>query len=588
MYDRERHPRPDFYRQDWIDLNGEWQFAFDEEDQGVKDKWYLPEKKLNRTILVPFCYQSVASGINDQRIVRVMWYRRAFVLPENFTGKRVLVRFGAVDYRADVWVNGQYIDHHEGGYSPFAMDITDALHAGENEICLRAEDAPDRAQPRGKQYWQEGWKRCWYIPCSGIWQSVYLEAVPELHLTSVHITPDIDSGFAFVSLTLNQRPKQPTDAVLSVSIKGKETTCVSVRLNDRVTQAGISMLDPDGIEDIRLWSPLDPAMYDLKVTLVSHGTETDCVITSFGMRKIQARNGYIMINNRAVYLRMVLDQGYWPDTLMTPPNGEALRKDIELTLAMGFNAARKHQKIEDPRYYYWADRLGLLVWGELPAAFEASPTAFQRTVNMQFDQIERDFNHPSIICWVPMNESWGMTRMYANKAMQHSAETLYNLCKGLDPSRLVSTNDGWENVKTDILGIHDYTRNGDAIQEHFNTESRIDYYAVDSRMCCSDNWKPTGNEALVVTEFGGVAIAGKDQGWGYNDRARDADDLLDRYKEMIRGIHQIKGCRGYCYTQLTDVQQEVNGLLTPDRNPKVELKKIKMLNRNPLMEKADF
>lgn len=588
MSDRERHPRPDFYRENWLDLNGEWQFEFDEENRGINQKWYLPEKKLSRTIRVPFCYQSVASGIGLETIIPYMWYRRSFDLPELFKGKTILLRFGAVDYRADVWVNGQYIDHHEGGYSSFAMDITGALHTGKNEICVRVEDAPDRAQPRGKQYWQEGWKRCWYVPCSGIWQSVYLEAVPEVYLTSVHVTPDIDSGFAYVSLTLNKRPQQKMDAVLSVFFEDEQTARVSVRLNDRITEVGISMLDSNGIEDIHLWSPLDPAMYDLKVSLISSAKESDSVLTSFGMRKIQVCNGYILLNNRAVYLRMVLDQGYWPDTLMTPPDGDALRKDVELTLAMGFNAARKHQKIEDPRYYYWADRLGLLVWGELPAAFEASHTAFHRTIDTQFDQIDRDYNHPSIICWVPMNESWGMTRMYANHMMQNAAEALYHLCKGLDPSRLVSTNDGWENVRTDILGIHDYTRNGDAIRDHFNEQDRIRDYAVDSRMCCSDSWKPTGNEPLLVTEFGGVALVGKDQGWGYNDRAKDADDLLNRYEEMIRGIHQIKGCRGYCYTQLTDVRQEVNGLLTPDRTPKVKPERIRRLNHNPMMEKADF
>lgn len=578
---RNEHPRPDFYRKDWIGLNGTWQFAFDEEEKGLREKWYIPGHSFDRTIEVPFCYQSEKSGIHTEKLIDVVWYRRSFTIPDAFAGKRILLRFGAVDYAARVYVNGLFIGEHRGGYTPFAFDITDALKDGENDLCVYVEDRADGRQPRGKQYWKEGWIRCWYVPCTGIWQSVYLEAADALRLEEIHVTPDIDRGTAAVELTVNTAPEPGTFAHLSVSLNGESTAELSVRLAGCHTTAIISMVDPKGIEDIHLWSPKDPALYDLDVRLEKDGRTLDDVRSYFGMRKIEVRNGYILLNNRACYLRMVLDQGYWPDTLITPPSEEAIRSDIEWTLKLGYNGARKHQKIEDPLYYYWADKMGLLVWGELPAAFEYTGQTIRNTAETMTDFIARDYNHPSIISWVPVNESWGITRNYANPAMQSEVRMLYHLCKALDPTRVVSSNDGWETVETDILGLHDYTADGAVLSAHFNDRDRVLNYAADARMCCAEGFVPTGREALMITEYGGIAIDKNGDGWGYNGKAKDEEDFFRRFASQMDGLHRIRKCCGYCYTQLTDVRQEVNGILTPERQPKVDPERFRALNTPP-------
>lgn len=584
---RTEHPRPDFYRKDWLNLNGIWQFEFDEKDAGLRGKWYDTEHTFGREIEVPFCYQCGKSGIGIEKLIDVMWYRRKFSLPGSFGDKKILLRFGAVDYETGVYVNGQYIGCHTGGYTPFAFDITDALKDGENDLCLRVADRPDRQQPRGKQYWKEGWKRCWYTPVSGIWQTVYLEAVDPSYLERIHITPDIDEGTAEFSLTLNEVPADDTEALITITRENEPERRVRVKLNGINTRILVDMTDPEGIEDVHLWSPADPALYDVSVQLVGNGFPGDCVKTYFGMRKIEEKDGYIMLNNRPLYLRMVLDQGYWPDTLLTPPSEEAIRNDVELTLKMGFNGARKHQKPEDPLYYYWADRLGLLVWGELPAAFEFSERAVMNTSETLYGMIERDYNHPSIIAWVPVNESWGMTRIYANQSMQQTALMLYHQCKALDSTRPVSTNDGWETVECDIFGLHDYTAEGERLSGHFADEDRLVHYAVDGRMNCASGFIP-GKIPLMVTEFGGISISGVGEGWGYNGKVKDEEEFLNRLGDQIEGIHRIKDCRGYCYTQLTDVRQEVNGLLTPDREPKVNIDRVRELNVNPPMEKRNY
>lgn len=581
MIERGNHPRPDFYRQNWVSLNGTWQFSFDEAEKGLSEKWYLPQTELHQTIEVPFCYQSARSGIGLEKQIDVVWYRCKFTVPASFAKKRTVLCFGAVDYFARVYVNGSFIGSHEGGYSPFRMDITDYLTDGENDLCLYVEDRPDRRQPRGKQYWLDGWKRCWYVPCTGIWQSVWLEAAGETAIEKILVTPDIDNGEMKAEIILNGKPAD--DMTLAVEVLDGEKTFkkLTVRPDSACTRVTVSMLDPVGIEDIHLWTPKDPMLYDLRVTLTDGKETLDEVTTYFGMRKIEVRDGYILLNNRAVYLRMVLDQGYWPDSLMTAPDDDALRADVEWTLKLGYNGARKHQKVEDPRYYYWADRLGLLVWGEIPAAFEFTGKAVRNTAETMWDMIERDMNHPSVIAWVPVNESWGMTRMYDNAQMQSAARMLYHACKALDPTRIVSTNDGWETVETDILGLHDYTAKGKDLLFHFDDRVRRENYAVDSRMSCSTGYRPAGGEALMVTEYGGIAMDNTGSGWGYNGKVKDEEEYLSRFKDATDGIRAIRDCRGYCYTQLTDVRQEINGVLRADRTPKVDVEQFRACNVNP-------
>ena len=580
---RPEHPRPDFMRPTYLSLNGEWQFAFDDADEGLSKRWFTDSTALSGRITVPFCYQSAASGIGTEDIHPLLWYRRSFSVPADMRGGRVLLRFGAVDYRCDVYVNGLHVGAHTGGYTPFALDITHALKDVENDLCLRVEDAPDRAQPRGKQYWETGLMGCWYTPTSGIWQSVYLEGVGGYALTQIHITPDIDQHVATVALALDRAPKTPLTAELTLSQNGSELQRLTVSVTDRQCRIPLDMLRSGPFRQVDTWTPESPTLYDLQVRILDGERQADCVSTYFGMRKVEVKEGYMLLNNMPYYQRLILDQGYWPDTLLTPPSDEAIQKDILLTKQLGFNGARKHQKIEDPRYYYWADKLGLLVWGEVPSAYDFCDEAIRNLTQTTLDFIDRDFNHPSIITWVPLNESWGVTRIYKDKRMQQAAEMLYHQAKALDGTRLVSVNDGWEQVKTDIFGLHDYAASGEVIAKHFADQRETYLHTNDWRMSRADSFEPTFKEAFLLTEYGGIAFSdGKDADtWGYHDKVKDEDAFFARYKDTNDAVRAIPYCQGYCYTQLTDVQQETNGLLTPDRKPKVDVDRFRALTTNP-------
>lgn len=365
---RPEHPRPDFMRDSFYNLNGLWEFAFDDSELGLREGWHRPGHHFAEKITVTFCYQCAASGIGPtDEIHPVLWYRRSFSVPKDMKDRRILIRFGAVDYEATVFVNGFAIGSHTGGYTPFALDATDYLYDGENDLCVRVVDRLDPAQLRGKQFWKRGLASCWYTPVSGIWQTVYLEAVNDLAVEYIHATPEIDRGIAFVELMLNKAPEKDTTLKFQVSI-GTTSICeTSISAHQRITKVGLDLNTYPLDDEVILWTPKDPVLYDLRAEIVRNGQYIDRVDTYFGMRKIEVRNGVIYLNNRRIYQRLVLDQGYWEDTLFTPPSDDAIRADLQWILKLGFNGARKHQKIEDPRYYYWADKLGILVWGELPS-----------------------------------------------------------------------------------------------------------------------------------------------------------------------------------------------------------------------------
>ncbi|MBO4297434.1 MAG: glycoside hydrolase family 2 [Clostridia bacterium] len=577
---RPEHPRPDFVRERWINLNGEWEFAFDDANAGIAQRWFEPGKHFDRRIAVPFCFQCKASGIHDTGKHETLWYRRALEIPGDMAGSRLLLRFGAVDFTCDVYVNGLRAGGHRGGYTPFAVDITDYVIDGENDLCVRVSDPYDCTQPRGKQNWLDHWFGCWYTPVSGIWQTVYLEAAGSPYLTGAHITPDLDAGTASLRLTLNEVPKQPVDAEITVSFEGQVCRRLSATLSQRSQRVVIDMVDGANIQGFFTWSPERPALYDVDISLSSG----DRVGTYFGMRSIEVKDGWVLLNKRPLYQRLVLDQGYWPDTLLTPPSDEAIRADIDWTMKLGYNGARKHQKLEDPRYYYWADKLGLLVWGEIPSAYEFTGESVQNLEETLAGFIDRDFNHPCIVTWVPLNESWGVDRIYRDKRMQATANMLYDQAKAMDGTRLVSSNDGWELTKTDIFSLHDYAAEGDILARHFADRGQIERIACDHHMAYAEGVVPTGKEAFILTEYGGIAIQPKDGeegAWGYHDMAKDEEDFFRRYAGQQDAVRAIPYCQGYCYTQLTDVQQEINGLLTPERKPKIDPERFAALTVNP-------
>ncbi|MGB4405476.1 MAG: sugar-binding domain-containing protein [Sphaerochaeta sp.] len=561
-------------------MNGQWNFAFDDEDCGTSKQWYL-HGKFNTIILVPFVYQSKKSQIHDTTYHPVQWYSRKFSITSSESGAKQHLCFGAVDFRADIWINGQYVGNHSGGYTPFSFEITDFLLSGEdNLLVVRSEDRNDCNQPRGKQYWKESNDRCWYTPSSGIWQTVWIEERPIVHIKSLQISPDIDKSSVSIQVILNKMPMFPAECTINIT-KGKQfIQKTSFSMQEQSRQITISIAEDDYIDEIHYWSPESPSLYDVEISL-EYEKAIDHVQSYFGMRKIEIQNGYILLNNKPLYQRLILDQAYWDDTLLTAPDDEAFINDIELMKNMGFNGVRLHQKIEDPRFYYWADKLGLLVWAEMPSTYSFNSVATWNIINELRSFIERDRNHPSIICWVPLNESWGIRNIFANADQQRFAVAIYHLIKMLDPSRIVDTNDGWEQVTSDICGIHDYISDGESFAHIWKDLDTMLKGTAQGRMIYASDFSYQ-EQPILVTEFGGIAFSADIGGnnWGYADSVDNETQFLIRLKNLISAIREKREIKGFCYTQLTDIMQEVNGLLTIDRKPKCRLEEIRKIIQN--------
>ncbi len=588
MY-RSEYPRPDFVRADWMCLNGEWRFAFDDEGAGLAERWEQKGLPGTRTIQVPFAFQSKLSGIEDPSFHDEFWYSRTFTVPQEWAGRQIMLRFGAVDYECRVFVNGCEAGGHVGGSIGFGLDITRLLKAGENQLTLWVRDpSEDESIPRGKQDWLEKSHSIWYNRTSGIWQSVWLEPVAARHIEMARFTPDIDRGVVRL------------DARVKGAVKGLRLR-VQIRFQgEAVVDDTVAMMEGKLARSFQLfgehifrtdfhgrgwiWSPERPNLFDVTLTLLDGDAALDTVDAYFGMRKIHTEGGMVFLNNRPYYQKLVLDQGYWPEGLLTAPTDEAFKTDIELSKAMGFNGARKHQKSEDPRYLYWADKLGFIVWGEIASAPSFSPEAVQNLTREFMEQVLRDYNHPCIVTWVPVNESWGVPRIGRDPMQQAHALGLVNTIKAMDGTRLVVSNDGWEQVGGDLCAIHNYSHGGPNDSEqyaHYVERMRtLDQILDDQpcgRMIYAEGYDYEG-QPVLLTEFGGVAYKPDGQaGWGYTSAATEAE-YLSEYKRIMDALYQSEVLAGFCYTQLTDVEQEVNGLLSYDRKPKADPAKIKEIN----------
>ena len=529
----------------------------------------------DRTIRVPFCYESELSGIGSDAPSRSVWYRRSFAVTEEECSATVLLHFGAVDYRARVWVNGQYVGTHEGGFTPFAFEVQQYLHKGENTLVVKAEDSYSRELPRGKQMCGRRPCSCFYRNTTGIWQSVWLEFTGCDYITDIRITPDLDRNRADFVIRING--EHPSEIALTIRKESQVigTMTVACESKNICCSFGFQENGVFSVENL-YWTPEKPNLIDVEVTLIHDGKKYDTVSTYFGMRKIHVCGEEIYLNNSPLYQRLVLDQGYWPEGLMTAPSDEAIRRDVEMTKELGFNGARKHQKIEDPRYYYWADKLGLLVWGEMPSNYDFTPEGQRMLLSELQAFVRRDYNHPCIVTWIPFNESWGVHEIAGDSRQKSFVKAVYHLLRSLDESRLVGSNDGWEQLElTDFCGIHDY----DISPENFATR----YMDIEKTMRGSVNFKPiyaAGEQyngvPVLITEMGGVKLV-NDDGWGYNQAMSDEEGMLQYLRSVMRAVRSHRQIRGFCYTQLTDVQQETNGLLDAARKPKVafeELQKI--------------
>jgi beta-galactosidase/beta-glucuronidase len=586
---RPEYPRPQFRRSEWVNLNGEWSFAFDDEDVGLARDWHSVSGEglraggsaFGRRITVPFCFQARLSGIGETAFHDVVWYAREFDSPLHDAGEeRLLLHFGAVDYRADVWVNGTHVAQHEGGHTPFSADVTHALEE-RNVVVVRAEDpSRDVTIPRGKQYWKEESEGIFYTRTTGIWQTVWLEPLGRRRIDGLRLTPDVDAAALDVEVAIEGFAPGLT---LRVAVEhGGEVLDDRFGLQSALVERRLPLLTrgeppttpyPRLWDKPALWSPEEPNLYDLRLELLDARGETlDVVDSYFGMRKIEVRDGKVYLNDSAYYQRLVLDQGYFPDGVLTAPTDDALRRDIELAKEMGFNGARKHQKVEDPRWLYWADRLGFLVWGEMANAYQYSPEYVSRITAEWQDAVWRDYNHPCIVAWVPMNESWGVPGVDTDPRQIEHLLAMYRLTRSLDRSRPVVSNDGWEHALTDLCTIHDY-RDADTLGRLYETaESAI--AQPERRPVYAPGYGYRG-EPVLVTEFGGIAFTSADPGsWGYRT-VSDAEELLERYGSLVAALLHSDVVQGFCYTQLTDVEQEINGLLTYDRRPKADLARIR-------------
>jgi beta-galactosidase/beta-glucuronidase len=538
----------------------------------------------DRRITVPFCYQSRLSGIGDTSFHDVVWYARAFGGPAGVEEGRLLLHFGAVDYRATVWVNGAQVASHEGGHTPFCADVTDVLRREENVIVVRAEDpSRDTTIPRGKQYWKERSEGIFYTRTTGIWQTVWLELVNERRIAALRLTPDVDA--ARVDVEVEVEGFEPGLSLrLVVALRGDVVLDERAELRAPLIERSLPLLVRGAAPDTphlsewprpALWTPEHPNLYDLRLELRgADGKALDTVESYFGVRKIEARDGKVFLNNRPYYQRLVLDQGYFPDGLLTAPTDEDLRRDIELAREMGFNGARKHQKIEDPRWLYWADTLGFLVWGEMANAYTYSAGYVRRITAEWQEAVRRDYNHPCIVAWVPMNESWGVPELASDPRQADHLLAMYHLTRSLDRSRLVVSNDGWEHALTDLCTIHDYGGAADLSSRYATPES-----SVSARPAGRPIYAPGHGyrgEPVLISEFGGIAFSGEEGGWGYSTVA-DTEEFLQRYESLIAALLQSETIQGFCYTQLTDVEQEVNGLLTYERKPKTDPARIRKI-----------
>ena len=574
------YPRPQLRREGWISLNGTWDFAFDDDAS-----WSAPRAvNWSQKIEVPFSPETQASGLNAEGYFRVVWYRRTFDKPELPPGHRLLLHFGAVDYSAEVWVNGVKVRSHQGGYTPFHADITAVLkETGAQEIIVRAEDDPlDLTKPRGKQDWKLESHSIWYPRTTGIWQTVWLEVVPPSYIAVLRWSSDLtrwEIGLeAFVAgvrqeglrLTVSLRVRDQTLAQDTYSVVAGEV------------HRQIALSDP-GIDDSRnelLWSPSSPTIIDVELELQDrNGAVIDRVASYTALRALSVQGDRFILNGRPLPLQLVLDQGYWPESGLTAPNDEALLKDVLLAKDLGFNGVRKHQKIEDPRYLYWADHAGLLVWEEMPSAYRYTKRSIERVTREWMEVIDRDFSHPCIVAWVPLNESWGVPDLPDSQAQRNYVAALYHLTKTLDPSRPVIGNDGWESVATDILGIHDYDNQPERIAKRYgqgDIESQLfSRERPGGRMLVLDN-KTEIRPPIVLSEFGGIALStGQNDSWGYS-RCETPEELLDRYRALLEVVRSLPRLAGFCYTQFTDTYQEANGLLYANREPKVPAEVIAM------------
>lgn len=580
------YPRPQFVRTDWENLNGTWDFGFDDENAGEKKKWYQ-EFKGDKKINVPFTYETKLSGIQDETRHDFIWYHRTISVDgEKLENNRYILHFEGSDFITKVWVNGAYAGSHRGGYARCSFDVTNLVHDGENELTVKVEDSYDPQQPRGKQRWIKENFGCWYIQTTGIWKTVWSEYVPKIGLASVKMTPDLQNAALKLEYEVDAAEEVLGEDLIvtaSVSFKGVPVAKQSVMANQKHvgTTMNVSYYGSIGLEwGVCTWTPSQPDLYDIDFTVIYKGEAVDEIGSYFAMREIRIDGPNILLNGHPLYQRLILDQGYWRDSHLTAPSEEALIEDIDKIHALGYNGLRKHQKTEDERFLYWCDVKGMLVWSEMAAAYQYSDYAVEEFAKEWMEIVRQNYNHPCIITWTPINESWGVSQIETRKVEQHFTEAVYYLTKSLDTMRPVIVNDGWEHTVSDIITLHDYEEVGDTLYKRY-TEYKDQilttevYHSGKSALANGYEYK---GQPIIISEYGGIAFNNDDSGWGYGNKVNTKEDFIKRFDDITTAVKKIPYCCGFCYTQVSDVQQEINGLMDMERNFKVEPEIIKEIN----------
>ncbi|HZR40816.1 MAG TPA: beta-galactosidase [Ktedonobacteraceae bacterium] len=585
---RPEYPRPQFVRDEWLCLNGEWQFEIDAGDSGLERG--LLHRELKERILVPFCPEARLSGIEHTDFMQAVWYRRAVTLPRSWAGQRILLHFQAVDYDATVWVNGVEVGRHRGGFTPFTCDLANIADSNETiTIVVRARDDNQSSKPRGKQSQRYANYDCMYTRTTGIWQTVWLEPVPQYALRRPRITTDVANSIIRLEQPItNNTPGLRLHATLSDQdgIAAQAECAADLDLAPRLDL-------PISSERRRLWSPQDPHLYNLEIELLNAaGKPVDRATSYAGLRSVSIDGKAVKINGQVIFQRLVLDQGYYPDGILTAPDEESLKRDIELSMAAGFNGARLHQKVFEERFLYHADRMGYLVWGEFPD-WGVSDRFYPITFASQWlEEIERDYSHPSIIGWCPLNETWQAIRDEIT-SLDEATHALFLATKALDTTRPVLDASGYSHrvPESDIYDSHDYLGGG-TFEEELERFKERHAHLTEGKPFVNLHGKeqislPYRNQPYFVSEFGGIwwqsgATPGsREESWGYGRAPKSVEEFYQQFEALCSTLLDNPNMFGYCYTQLTDVFQEQNGIYTFDRGTKFDLERLRKIQIRP-------
>ena len=565
---RPEYPRPQFHRDPWVNLNGNWTFTFDPGKSGMQ-RDLANATGFDRTIQVPFCPESPLSGVGHTDFIEMMWYHRKLTVPLDWAGKRIILHFGAVDFECEVFINGQSVGRHWGGTVSFNFEITRFVQPGqEHDLVVYVRDELRAGhQPGGKQCPDFKSRGCHYTRTTGIWQTVWMEAVNPHGLKSIQIIPDLD-GSQFVLTPAFYSLRQGLSLQVTLGDGEKVIGLVTAPAMD-----GVPVAIPVPLP--RLWSPESPFLYDLTFDLIDEttGTPIDHVSSYAGLRKIHLQDGKVYLNNQPIFLRLVLDQGFYPDGIWTAPDDASLERDIQLSQQAGFNGARLHQKVFEERFHYWADRLGYLTWGESSSwGLDVKEIPSARNFLSEWREIVcRDRNHPSIIAWTPFNETWDTGDRRQHNRLHIDA---YELTRSLDPTRPVNDASGYAHARTDLWTVHTYEQSPEKLKELLNPQDGQPWRNFPDREIAYEG------QPYIVDEFGGIKWIPEDRrpfadnSWGYGEGPRTLEEFYNRLKGMVDALYGYPHVAGYCYTQLTDVEQEQNGIYNYDRSVKFDIEKI--------------